>query len=153
MAEVADSGIERQSQVQKILESETFQNKESLRRLLFYLWERTQSGTAEAVKEYTIGLDVLGKPETYDPQIDPSARVLAGKLRQRLKDYYASEGARDPVVIELPRRHFELLFRSAAEQPAGVFGIPAASPRPARRRRRMAAVVLQIGRASCRVRV
>ena len=95
--------------------SESFRNSESLRRLLAYLAEAYEAGTARDLKEYTIGRDVLGKPEDYDPRTDASVRVQIGRLRQRLEQYYQSEGAGSRLQIHLPKGHFELV---ADERPA-----------------------------------
>ena len=101
--------------LEKILSSETMRGKETLRVLLTYLVERTLDGSAEMLKEYTIGVEAFGKPEAYNPQEDASVRVQIGRLRQKLEEYYRSEGAHDPLVIELPKRQFALLFHEQPE--------------------------------------
>jgi len=53
-------------EVEKILASETFRNSEALNRLLKFVASKTLAGEAEMLKEYSIGLDVIGKPATYD---------------------------------------------------------------------------------------
>ena len=55
------------------------------------------------MKGYTIGVEVFGRPADFDAQSDALVRVEAGRLRRRLVEYYAGEGAADPVRIELPR--------------------------------------------------
>ena len=99
-----------QAEVEKILASQTLRGKETLRSLLSYLVEKTLNGSPETLKEYTIGVEAFGKPETYDPQEDASVRVQVGRLRQKLEEYYRTEGAQDALVIELPKRQFALLF-------------------------------------------
>ncbi len=94
----------------KILGGETLRGKDTLRALLSYLVERTLDGSAESLKEYTIGVEAFGKPADYSPQEDASVRVQIGRLRQKLEEYYRTEGAQDPLVIELPKRQFALLF-------------------------------------------
>src|SRR3954451_11695998 len=87
-------------QVDAILASEALRNRESLRRLLRFLADHTIAGSADSLKEYTVGMAVFGKPERYDPQVDPSARVHLGKLRQKLDEYYRTEGQSDPLIVE-----------------------------------------------------
>jgi len=94
----------------KILGGETLRGKDTLRALLAYLVERTLDGSAESLKEYTIGVEAFGKPAAYNPQEDASVRVQIGRLRQKLEEYYRTEGAQDALVIELPKRQFALLF-------------------------------------------
>jgi hypothetical protein len=111
-------GVSSTEQVDRILHSRTFQNTEVLKRLLDYLARQALSGDAADLKEYTVGVEAFGKPATYDPQSDSSVRVQAGKLRQKLEEYYRVEGAGDPLRVELPKGHFRLEFH------------PQAAPRP-----------------------
>jgi hypothetical protein len=98
-------------QVDRILASDTFHASDVLRRLLRFLAAKTFSGTADDLKEYSIGLDALGKPPTYDPRQDAAVRLQASRLRQKLEDYYRKEGANDSVVIELPKGRFKIAWR------------------------------------------
>ncbi len=111
---------EQRAALRRVLQSTTLAHSESLRRLLAYLGEKTLNGAGAELKEYTIGLEAFGKPESYDPQQDSTVRVLASKLRHKLDEYYATEGAADPVRIELPRGHYRLRFeaRQPAERPS-----------------------------------
>src|ERR1700733_13392341 len=54
-------------QIDRILASNTFHAADVLRRLLRFLADKTFAGTADDLKEYSVGLDALGKPPTYDP--------------------------------------------------------------------------------------
>ena len=45
-------------------------------------------GNKSRIKAYTVAVDALGKPDTFDPQNDPVVRVLAGRLRSSLSGYY-----------------------------------------------------------------
>ena len=96
-------------EVERILQSEIFRNSEGLRRLLKFLAERTAAGQADQLKEYTIGIDGLGKPATYDTHHDAAVRIQVGRLRQKLAEYYHTEGKHDPFVIELPKGQFKLI--------------------------------------------
>src|SRR5215468_6291835 len=91
-------------QVERILHSEIFRNAEGLRRLLRFLAERTAAGEADQLKEYTFGVDGLGKPATYDTHHDAAVRIQVGRLRQKLAEYYSNEGRDAPFVVELPKR-------------------------------------------------
>lgn len=95
-------------QVERILRSETFRNAEGLRRLLQFLAERLTAGNADQLKEYSVGVDGLGKPPDYDPRQDSTVRLQVGRLRLKLAEYYMSEGRHDPLIIELPKGHFKL---------------------------------------------
>ena len=100
-------------QLARILNSETFAKAESLRRLLDYLVARGLAGNASGLKEYVVGVEVFDRGEHFDPTLDTIVRVQARRLREKLRHYYASEGRRDPVYIELPKGRYAALFRFA----------------------------------------
>jgi hypothetical protein len=100
---------QRSAQIRKIIESAAFRNTEVLKKLLEYL---ARQDAAAELKEYTVGIEAFGKPAEYDPRADSSVRVQAGKLRQKLDEYYRTEGVRDSLVVELPKGHFRLEYRT-----------------------------------------
>jgi hypothetical protein len=102
-------------QIERILHSETLRSSEALRRLLRYLADKTLNGEADQLKEYTVGIDGLGKPASYDPRQESIVRIQVGRLRQKLSEYYHGEGKGDPIVVELPKGHFKLRFGPGAE--------------------------------------
>ncbi|MEN6533673.1 MAG: hypothetical protein ABFD89_08420 [Bryobacteraceae bacterium] len=101
-------------QLQRVADSRIFRDAEMLRRLLAFLGEATLSGEADSLKEYAVGVQALGRPDTYDTRTDSSVRVLAGKLRQKLAEYYSTEGAADVVEIGLPKGRYRLSFTRRA---------------------------------------
>ncbi len=103
------------AQVERILQSETFRASGVLRRLLRYLADKAFSGEADQLKEYTIGIDAFGKPQSYDPRQDAIVRLQVGRLRQKLGEYYRTEGKDDPVLLDLPKGHFELKWEARPE--------------------------------------
>jgi TolB-like protein len=79
-------------------------------RFLRYVVEETLAGRSQAIKEYTIGVEVYGRPADYDPKIDATVRVEAGRLRSKLAKYYSGEGSAGSVRIELPRGTYVPVF-------------------------------------------
>jgi len=71
-----------QSSVDHVLQSGTFRNSPSSRRLLKFLAEHSLAGDADPLKEYTIGVDAFGKASDYDPRVDSTVRIQIGRLRQ-----------------------------------------------------------------------
>lgn len=104
-------------QVARILQSETFRTSEVLRRLLKFLADKSFAGEADQLKEYTIGIDALGRPAGYDPRVDSGVRIQVGRLRQKLTDFYINEGKDDPVVVEVPKGRFRLSFEHRQQPP------------------------------------
>jgi hypothetical protein len=114
-----------QPQIQRIVSSKTFKTSEVHRNLLTYLADKSLSGEAQNLKEYTVGLDVFGKPSTYDPRQESVVRMHVGRLRQKLTEYYRTEGVDDPIVVDLPKGGFALTF---AARPVIVEPEPPAAP-------------------------
>jgi hypothetical protein len=93
-------------QVRRVLQSTTFRNATTLQQLLSFLASRSIAGAAENLKEYTIGVEALGRKSDFDPKIDPIVRVQSHRLRVKLKEYYEVEGKHDPILIHIPRGHY-----------------------------------------------
>jgi hypothetical protein len=115
-------GLEHEAiraQVDRLLQSKTFETSEAHRRLLQYLAVETLAGKADRLKEYTIGLEAFGKPASYDPRQDSIVRLQVGRLRQKLSAYYETEGAEDPVHVGLPKGAFKLIFEPGPKRRNG----------------------------------
>jgi hypothetical protein len=83
---------------------------EKLTELLRYLVETTLSGNAHYLKETTIGVSVFNRSPDYDPKSDAIVRSQACRLRAKLKRYYATEGYRDPLIIDIPKGQYSAAF-------------------------------------------
>ena len=103
-------------QLARISKSGPFSQSARRKRFLDYLVTETLEGRGERLKGYTIARDVFERPETFDPLGDPLVRVEAGRLRDKLREYYEAEGQNDPVRIELPKRSYAPLIE--IRQPA-----------------------------------
>ncbi len=121
----------RLAAVDRVIQSSAFRQSQTLRRLLRYLADKALEGTADQLKEYTIGVDALGKPSSYDPRQDSAVRIHVGRLRQRLNEYYRTEGSDDAVVLDLPKGHFKLQFENR-QSPAPEPATPPATNAPAK---------------------
>lgn len=102
--------LERE-QVLRIAHSVSFRSAQMLQQLLLYLAEKSSTGEAGALKEYSIGVEALGRRSDFDPKVDPIVRVQMHRLRQKLREYYADEGARDPLALEIPKGHYLPTFQ------------------------------------------
>jgi len=98
-------------QLENILASAELRSAPSLQRFLRYVVEETLAGRGDSLKEYSIGSSVFARGEDFNPKIDPIVRVQARNVRARLEQYYAGPGARDPVIIELPKGTYVPVFR------------------------------------------
>lgn len=100
------------AQVDRILQSKNLRLSEGQRRLLSYLADKSLAGEADDLKEYAIGVDAFGKPPSYDPRQESVVRMHVGRLRQKLADYYHTEGIHDPILVELPKGGFKVTFEA-----------------------------------------
>jgi len=140
------------AQIQRIVQSKAFRTSEVHRNLLTYLAEKSLAGASDSLKEYTVGLDVFAKPESYDPRQESTVRMHVARLRQKLAEYYRTEGVDDPIIVDLPKGGFKVIFepRLTVEPPPVVVAeVPA--PAPARFSRweylLVTALVLAVGSA------
>lgn len=104
-------------QIEKIENSHTLHSSESLRKLFRYLADHSIEHPGTPLKEYQIATEVFGRPADFDPQFDSAIRVQAGRLRQKLAEYYAGEGANDPIQVEMPKGGYLLLFHPKKQEP------------------------------------
>jgi hypothetical protein len=94
-----------------VLRSTTFRNATTLQQLLSFIASRSIAGATENLKEYTIGVEALGRKSDFDPKIDPIVRVQSHRLRIKLKEYYDVEGKHDPILIQIPKGHYLPTFK------------------------------------------
>src|SRR5437764_2978263 len=97
-------------QIEKLLSSHALHGSESLCKLLRYLASHSLEHPGASPKEYQIATEVFGRQQGFDPHVDSTVRVQAGRLRTKLTEYYASEGADDPIMVELPEGTYALTF-------------------------------------------
>src|SRR5690242_6635222 len=101
-------------ELDRVLASHEFRASKRSQEFLRYVTESTLRGQTDMLKERTIGIEVFGRSTSYEPSDDATVRVKAGEVRKRLGIYYSTEGARDPVRIELPSGTYVPEFRRAA---------------------------------------
>jgi hypothetical protein len=102
--------------LERILESPHFTHAPSLKRILQYLCERAGEAGPASLKEYDIAVDVLGRPQSFDPKTDPIVRVSIAAIRQRLQAYFESAGKTEPLRLEIPKGLYRAVF---SEYPSG----------------------------------
>src|SRR5688572_7354985 len=109
--ESAPSPDEIRAALDHILFSEVFRRSPQLGAFLRFVTEAVLHGKGDRIKAYTIGVEVLRRDPTFDPQIDPIVRVEATRLRRAMERYYSGPGQDDPIVIEMPRGSYVPAFR------------------------------------------
>jgi TolB-like protein/Tfp pilus assembly protein PilF len=103
-------------ELDRIVKSGPFHPSRRRQRFLEYIVNETLAGRGERLKGYNIAVEVFDRPETFDPAIDPLVRIEAARLREKLREYYGTDGQADPVRIELPKGSYtpQIEFRQPA---------------------------------------
>jgi hypothetical protein len=112
-------------ELQRVLESRTFARSPRLARLLGYVCGKYFAGETDRLKEYTIGVELFGRSEGFQPHQDASIRVDMNRLRKQLRKYYRVEGKQDPLVISIPSGQYAPVFSPAQSRPTPTNAFPA----------------------------
>ncbi len=103
-------------ELERILTSPHFQNSKRYPSLLRYVVDQVLKGNTD-LKERTLGIEVFGRPATYDSNADPVVRVTAGEVRKRLAQYYHELETAPPYEIEIPPGTYVPEFRRRVPEP------------------------------------
>src|SRR5580698_369969 len=107
MIEVEDgAGVELtaemiRAQLDLLVRDEVFRSSKRSVTFLQYVVEQTLNGSADQIKERTIGVEVFGRKPTYDTNLDHIVRTAATELRKRLAIYYGDEKHRSELRMGL----------------------------------------------------
>jgi len=130
MVETKDHSLEK-AEVQQVLASGIFDRSPGLAQLLSYVCNKYFDGTSAEVKEYNIAVDALGRSPSFDQKKDAIVRVQFHRLRDRLKEYYETDGAARPLRVEIPPGQYIPQFVrtvSPAGAPEAPVPLPALPP-------------------------
>jgi hypothetical protein len=125
---------QRSTLVERVLSSNQFKASVRLREFLRYIADCAIKESPEAATEQQIGVHVFNRLPGYNSSEDSIVRTHARLLRQKLAEYFSTEGGGEPIIIEVPKGHYLPIFRSRhAEPPPAPFPVatelvPAKSP-------------------------
>lgn len=85
-----------------------------LREFLLYVADRTLHNSPDEVTEQQIGIQVFGRQAGFNSSEDSIVRTHARLLRIKMAAYFSSEGAAEPMTIEIPKGHYLPIFVEAA---------------------------------------
>lgn len=122
--------VERQKvddALEAILATEKFEAAPQMSAFLRYVVEQAADGHQNRIKAFTVAVDALGKPDSFDPQNDPVVRVLAGRLRAALSAYN-DENPHAALIIKMTPGSYVPTFvhRHTVEEQSDV--IPQTAP-------------------------
>ena len=99
------------AELDRILVSPLFSRSDRLSAFLRFVVEETVAGKGETLEEQVIAAELYGKGADFSTAADPIVRVDARRLRDRLREYYAS--APDaPITIAVPKGSYTPVFTS-----------------------------------------
>ena len=109
--------------LEEILLGPAFKGSVRSQDFLRHVVERALSGQFEDLHERNIGIDLFGKPASYDTSEDAIVRVTASDVRKRLLQHYGMAGAESEYRIGLPSGSylpdFQLPASSGSAEAAG----------------------------------
>jgi hypothetical protein len=94
---------EKRRAVDQVLASQTFNRCEQLKSILSYVCTKDLEGRSEEITEYLLGVEALGRSDSFSPDEDSSVRSRAHALRKKLQEYYLVEAPEASLRIDLPR--------------------------------------------------
>ena len=89
------------AQLDLLIRDEVFRSSKRSVAFLKYVVEMTLNGSADQIKERTIGVEVFGRDPSYDTNLDHIVRTAATELRKRLATYYVDEKHRSELRMGL----------------------------------------------------
>jgi len=101
--------------IDKIKAHRIFNRSPLMCAFLSYVTVETIQGRESRISAYSVAVDALGKPTDFDPQMDPSVRVLAKRLRDSLACYYDDATDYTLCVVLKPGSYVPSFHRAEPE--------------------------------------
>ncbi len=105
----------RWSLAQRIVSSAHFARSPLLTRFLLYVTAETLEGREKDITEHQIGVHVFDRRPGYSTIEDNIVRNYARQLRRRLAEFFAGEGSKEPLRIDIPLGGYVPVFVPASE--------------------------------------
>lgn len=86
----------------EVAEGTAFKGSHRSAQFLRYVVEQAIEGHLDSLKERVIGMELFGRPPSYDTGEDAIVRVTASDVRKRLLQHYGQHGTTSGLRITLP---------------------------------------------------
>jgi len=111
-----------EEELERIFRDPHFTESAILKKFLSFIVQETVQGRSNCLKEYTIAINVLEKPLSFNPQENGIVRIHAGRLRRALTEYYGDMGRHNQIVITIPKGKYVPVFANRSNPvEAGIF--------------------------------
>jgi len=117
METMAATSTRVEEAIGRVLSSKEFSRSDQLKKILGYVCQTAAEGREADISESAIAEQVLNR-RNFDPNADTIVRVQMRRLRQKLDEYYANDGADDLVRIEFQKHSYVPAFRADWRQQA-----------------------------------
>jgi TolB-like protein len=97
-----------EADLKKLQACHLFSSSKRLLRFMNYLIDATLKGEENRLNQTAIGIDVFDRDASFDSTVDSIVRVEAGRLRNKLREYYEQEGKDALALFELPKGRYGL---------------------------------------------
>jgi hypothetical protein len=95
-------------QIDRLAAHATFSRSPASLKLLRFLGDSVVTTGGKPVSQRIVADALLGLADGFRPTENPLVRMQVVRLRRKLLEYYAGDGANDPVVVSLPRGRYSL---------------------------------------------
>jgi Tol biopolymer transport system component len=99
------------AELDRILASDVFFRSDRLSAFLHFIVEQTLAGRGDSLKEHVIAVELYGKSTDFNTAADPIVRVDARRLRDKLREYYAS-APDDAILVSVPKGTYTPVFET-----------------------------------------
>jgi hypothetical protein len=102
ITETEEDRVALRKHLKEVIEGKTFRGSNRSGQFLEHIVGQAVAGNFEALKERVIGIELFGRPTSFDTGADSIVRVTANDVRKRLAQHYALYGASSEFRIILP---------------------------------------------------
>jgi TolB-like protein len=103
----------------RVLDSPAFETAPQARKFLAFVADETIDGRGHQLNERKVARLALGRAADFDARADPSVRVQARRVRDRLDRHYLADGRNDPIRLDLPLGQYAVVFSARRPGCAG----------------------------------
>lgn len=130
IAETEEDIAALRQHLKEVTEGAAFKGSQRSGQFLRYIVEQSIAGHFESLKERVIGVELFGRPTSYDTGDDAIVRVTASDVRRRLLQHYGKYGTTSAFHISLPLGSYipEIIRDPHPAEKAGGNGTPSAAP-------------------------
>ena len=117
MTELTKNEIQQiRSALSRLEGNPIFAQADRMLRFLHYIVEEALAGHGDRLTQFALGIDVFDRDENFDPAVDSVVRVEASRLRNKLREYYSTDGKGDGICFELPKGTYVPEIRIGADR-------------------------------------